>query len=69
LDNIYFWRFLESIVCVTTGIVPNRKQAYDDYYEIHNHMHKNAKLICPDKPTLKDVEDLKAALRKYKKCD
>lgn len=69
LDRIYFWRILENIVYIFTGITPSRKMAYDDYYEIHNHMHQNAKLECPDKPTKEDVEELKRKLKNYKKCE
>ena len=69
LDRIYFWRILENIVYIFTGITPSRKMAYDDYCEIHNHMHQNAKLECPDKPTKEDVEELKRKLKNYKKCE
>lgn len=47
LDNIYFWRILENIIYYTTLIKPNRKPSYNDYYEIYNYMHENAKLECP----------------------
>ena len=58
LDSIHFWRVLEYIVFVFTNIKPDRKPAYDDYAEIHNYMHENAKLECPDRPTLQDIEIL-----------
>jgi len=69
LDNIYFWRFLEWLVLVTTGIKPSRKSKYDDYRSIQNYMHENAKMECPDIPTMKDVEMLKEILREYKQCN
>jgi hypothetical protein len=68
LDNIYFWRVIEYIILIITGINPNRKQKYDDYRSIHNYMHDNAKLECPDKPTMEDIEILKEMLKEYKKC-
>lgn len=69
LDQIYFWRILESLIYVITGVRPNRKLKYDDYYMIHNHMHANAKLECPDTPTRKDVDELIEKLREYKHCN
>jgi hypothetical protein len=68
LDSIYFWRFLEYIIYLFTNIKPNRKQSYDDYYKIHNYMHENAKLECPDRPTKKDIYELSQKLKLYKKC-
>jgi ubiquitin-conjugating enzyme E2 variant len=68
LDSIYFWRALEYIIFLLTNIKPDRKQSYDDYYTIHNHMHENAKLKCPDKPTRKDVDELIEKLKTYKNC-
>jgi len=69
LDSIGFWRGLEYIIYITTGVAPNRKQPYQDYEEIFNYLHENAKLECPDVPTKKDIEILEANLRAYKKCD
>lgn len=69
LDTLLFWRGLEYIIFVLTGFTPTRKQSYDDYAEIHNHMHENAKLKCPDVPTREDVEELEQKLKKYKKCN
>lgn len=68
LDNIGFWRGLEMLIYLVSGIHPSRKQTYDDYIEIHNHMHDNAKLECPDLPTLEQVNELKIKLRNYKHC-
>jgi len=68
LDSIYFWRILESIIFICTGIKPDRKPPYDDYAEIQNYMHENAKLECPDRPTVKDIDILKIKLKEYKKC-
>jgi hypothetical protein len=68
LDSIYFWRALEYIVFLFTGIKPTRKP-YDDYYIIQNHMHENSKLECPDKPTKKDIDELKYNLKLYKNCN
>ena len=66
LDSIYFWRILENIIYLLTGISPSRK---NDYFSIHNYMHENAKLICPDTPTKKDIVVLIQKLKDYKKCD
>ena len=68
LDRLYFWRALESIVYLITGIAPDRKMKYDDYYEIHNYMHENAKLVCPDIPTKPQVDELIRKLQEYKNC-
>ena len=69
LDSIHFWRGLEHMIFLFTNIKPNRKQSYDDYYPIHNHMHENAKLKCPDTPTKKDVDELIHNLKVYKNCN
>jgi len=68
LDNIYFWRILENIIYYITSIKPNRKPSYDDYNEIHNYMHNNAKLECPQKPTKEDINILHQNLKRYKNC-
>ena len=68
LDSIYFWRILECIVFLLTGITPSRNQ-YNKYKSIHNHMHENAKLECPKKPTKEDIDELKLLLEKYRKCN
>jgi hypothetical protein len=68
LDSIYFWRALEYTIFLFTGIQPSRKP-YNDYYIIQNHMHENAKLKCPDKPTKKDIDELKYILKHYKNCN
>ena len=69
LDTLHFWRILEYVIYVVTGIKPSRKQSYDDYYEIHNHMHENAKLECPDTTTKRDVEELIQKLKEYRQCN
>lgn len=66
LDNINFWRTLEYLIYMITGLKPDRKQAYNEYKAIHNHMHLNAKNICPDTPTKKDVDILIKKLHEYK---
>ena len=68
LDYINFWKTLETIIYVITGVEPNRKGKYGDYNAIHNHMHNNAKLECPDKPTIEDIQELKKKLKIYKNC-
>lgn len=68
LDTIGFWKGLEYSIYLSTGIVPNKKLAYESYKEIHNHMHANAKLECPDTPTLEDVKILKMKLKEFKDC-
>ena len=69
LDYINFWRNLEYIIYISTNIKPKQKLSYDGYYEIQNHLHKNAKLPCPKKPTKEDIIFLKNELIKYKKCN
>jgi hypothetical protein len=68
LDAILFWRGLEYIVFLLTGIKPHRKLAYEDYKPIHNRMHENSKVECPDKPTKKDIEELEQKLKGFMKC-
>jgi hypothetical protein len=68
LNSINFWGILESIVYFSTGIKSNLKPSYNDYKIIHNHLHENSKLKCPDKPTKQDIEELKKILKKYKNC-
>ena len=67
LDSLYFWRILEIIILLLTGIKPHRKKSYDSY-PIQNHMHENAKLICPDTPTKEDIKELERKLKIYKNC-
>ena len=69
LDSIFFWRALEYMIFLFTNIKPHRKQSYNDYYPIHNHMHENAKLKCPDVPSKKDVDALIYNLKLYKNCN
>ena len=68
LDTILFWRALEYIIYLTTNKKAVQKPSYDEYSSIHNHMHENAKLKCPDKPTKEDVDELFKKLDEYKKC-
>ena len=68
LDFIYFWRILEYIIFLLTGITPSRNE-YDKYKAIHNHMHENTKLECPKKPTKEDIDELKLILKKYRTCN
>ena len=68
LDTFHFWRFLEYIIFLVFQIQPNRKKSYDDYYTIQNRMHFNARLECPDRPTMEDIDELKENLRKYANC-
>lgn len=69
LDYILFWRGLEYIIYLMIGVKPSRKGSYEEYSSIHNHMHENAKLVCPDKPTPEDVKELKVRLKEYIKCN
>jgi len=68
LDKLHVWRLIETIIYAVTGVKPNRKMGYDEYYEIQNYMHENAKLQCPDTPTKEDVEILIEKLREFKSC-
>jgi hypothetical protein len=68
LDGIYFWNGLEYLIYLITNKKTNEKLNYDDYSMIHNHMHENAKIECPDKPTKKDIDELFKKLDEYKKC-
>ena len=67
LDYTHFWRGLEYIVFVCSGIKPYRNDI-DQYHVIYNHMHENSKLECPDIPTKEDVDRLKYILKTYKNC-
>jgi len=68
LDNLGFWPCLEHIIFICTGISPDKKLGYNGYKDIHTHMHANAKLSCPDTPTIEDVEILKEKLKRFKQC-
>jgi hypothetical protein len=68
LDALHFWRGLEYMVFLLTGLIPTRKIRYEDYAEIHTHLHENAKLKCPDLPTREEVKELEEILKQYKKC-
>lgn len=67
LDSICFWKGLEYILSIF-GINPKPYAPHDLYYPIHDYRHINAKLECPDNPTKKDVEELKAKLKTFKNC-
>lgn len=69
LDTIGFWTWMEYNMYFITGILPKRKQVYNEYYPIHTHLHINSKLECPDTPTRKDVDELVQKLRVYKQCN
>lgn len=69
LDYIQFWRYPEAIVFLFTGISPKRRLVYNDYLEIHNELHANSQKLCPDKPTLDNIEYLFKILDTYKKCE
>ena len=69
LDAFGFWRILEWIIYSITGVLPNRKPSYKDYYAIHTELHDNAKLECPVKPSTHNVSILANKLRQYKSCD
>jgi len=68
LDYIQFWKFPEAIIFFLTGIAPKRRPVYNDYSEIHNTLHVKSQELCPDKPTLDDIEHLFKTLDTYKKC-
>ena len=69
LDSLHFWRMLEYIIYLITGIKPKPYAPYDLYYPIHDYRHINSKLKCPDKPTKKDVQELKEMLKNFKQCN
>jgi len=68
LDSIQFWKILETIIYMLTGIQADRKMGYNDYKDIHTYMHKNSKMKCPEMPKKSDVEHLKKILAEYKSC-
>jgi hypothetical protein len=68
LDYIGFWRGLEYVIYLFTGIKPSRKPSPDEYSEIQTELHNNAKLACPDVPTMDDIDYLKMKLLDWKKC-
>ena len=67
LDNIYFWRILETIISIF-GLKPDRKSVYKDYESIHNYMHEDSKKKCPKRPTKTDINILSKNLENYIKC-
>lgn len=69
LDTLGFWRGLEGIIYLLTGVSPDRKGGYSSYESIHTNIHSNAKLECPDEPTLEDVRILKEKLHGYIQCE
>lgn len=69
LDSIGYWRGLEFVIYKLTGISPIRKPSPTEYSEIQTDLHTNAKLECPDKPTIEDVEMLKLKLKEWKQCN
>lgn len=58
LEKINFWRILENIIYISTGIQPNRRGTVDDYKEIHTYLHENLKSECPNPPTKKEIDML-----------
>lgn len=67
LTKIKFWRILEYLIYILTGIKPNRKGKFNDYKKIHTYLHENAKLECPDIPTKNDINMLANILDEYMK--
>ena len=67
LDSLYFWVILEYILSII-GIKAKSYSTYSSYYSIHDYRHINNKFECPDKPTKKDVEELKKKLKEFKQC-
>ena len=67
LDKINFWRILENLIYILTGIKPNRRGKFDDYKKIHTHLHKNTKSECPKVPTKDDIDMLINILDKHMK--
>jgi hypothetical protein len=65
LDKIKFWRILEYIIYIFTGLKPKRKGAFDEYKEIHTYLHENVKLKCPEVPTKSEIKMLINILDKY----
>jgi hypothetical protein len=68
LDGISFWNGLESFIYLTTNKKGSKKLNYEEYSIIHNHMHENSKIDCPDKPTKEDMKELFKNLDNYKRC-
>ena len=66
LDNVNYWRNLENLIFIMSGVKPNRVKNLNGYKSIFNHMHFNSENECPDKPTRHDVENLKKKLHKFK---
>jgi ubiquitin-conjugating enzyme E2 variant len=68
LDSICFWKGLERIVYMYTGVQPSHV-LYGDFESIHTPLHKNAELCeCPKKPVIKDVQELRNILQQYHNC-
>lgn len=68
LDSICFWKGLEKIVYMCTGVQPSHV-IYCDFESIHTPLHKNADLCeCPKKPSITDVQKMQKILQQYHKC-
>ena len=67
LDYLNFWEILENIILLF-GINPKPMNHYEVYSSIHDHRHFNSKIECPDKPTKKDIIELKEKLKIFKNC-
>jgi hypothetical protein len=63
LDSLHFWGGLEYILSIF-GIKSKPYATYNSYHSIHDYRHINNKFECPDKPTKKDVEELKKKIKR-----
>jgi hypothetical protein len=71
LDFIGFWTGLESLIWLITGVKSHPILGYREFATGVNFtkFHENAKLSCPTKITLEDIEFLKKNLNTYYKCN
>jgi ubiquitin-conjugating enzyme E2 variant len=67
LDNVRFWSGIETTVHLCTGVKPSHV-TYDDFTALRTDIHKKANAICPRKPNLKDVHQLRNSLKKNYRC-
>ena len=68
LDFINFWKGIEYVIFILTGIQPKKKDKYIDYKSIHTNVHIESRKECPRLITDKEEKELQNKLKKYKNC-
>jgi ubiquitin-conjugating enzyme E2 variant len=68
LDTIHFWRGVEHIILLVTGVPVKRKAKYSDYNPIYTKVHIESRKECPRLVTYKEKKELEDKLKKYNRC-